>query len=385
MEFKDWFCLNKRESFTIDAKINPADAQFYFGRPVLQDRMHKQIARAFVDPQVPKMMVWGPYGSGKTQTLYYLAHWLENSKPTSCKWKPHVVHLEVEVQSKSTARNWHLQNMEALGMQAVQAWLHTLYDQSAKLEEELANLTADPNIVTAFAHLRGGGDLAFNAWRWLSGQGLTATELRNIQVTRNLGDVGVGDLVGALQACGSLARAVGECLVFFIDEMEELQNVREGDAAESWHQYIRKLSDNANSSVGFIIGFKADTRDQAPEMLIRGDVYSRVGANNYIELETLAAPANVKQFVEEMLQHLVDQSLAGKRIQDKGLSATAQTYPFTAAAFDLLCDYACQDTIKSTPRNIIKAINDAAIASWDANTEVVDDDVVNEIAPMVFG
>jgi hypothetical protein len=54
--------------------------------------------------------------------------------------------------------------------------------------------------------------------------------------------------------------------VFFIDEMEELQNVRTGDAAESWHQYIRKLADNANSSVGFVIGFKADemTRD-APD------------------------------------------------------------------------------------------------------------------------
>lgn len=32
MEFKEWFCLNNRESFTIDAKVNPDDARFYFGR-----------------------------------------------------------------------------------------------------------------------------------------------------------------------------------------------------------------------------------------------------------------------------------------------------------------------------------------------------------------
>jgi len=55
MEFKDWFCLKQRESFTIDAKIIPTDAQFYFGRKPLADRMRKQISRAFIDPQIPKM------------------------------------------------------------------------------------------------------------------------------------------------------------------------------------------------------------------------------------------------------------------------------------------------------------------------------------------
>ena len=385
MDFKQWFCLNQRESFTIDPKITPADARFYFGRQQLEERMRKQITRAFVDPQVPKMMVWGPYGCGKTQTLYYLAYWLKNNKPASCKGTPHVVHLEIEVQSRSVAANWHLQNMEALGMQAVQGWVRKLYDQSSNFEQELEKLCPDRNIATVFGHLRGGGEIGFDAWRWLTGQKLTARELQNIRVTRNLGDVGAGDLVVALQACGNLARAVGECLILFIDEMEELQNVREGDAAESWHQYIRKLSDNANSSVGFIIGFKADTRDDAPEMLIRGDVFSRVSPNNYIELETLSAPQNVKQFVEEMLAHLVDQNQANSRIQAKSLPSTVQTYPFTATAFDLLCDYACQDAIKSTPRNIIRTINECAIAAWDASKEIVDDQIVNEIAPIIFG
>lgn len=111
--------------------------------------------------------------------------------------------------------------------------------------------------------------------------------------TRNLGAVGVGDLVAGIEACGNLAKAVGECLILFIDEMEELQNVREGDAAESWHQYIRKLSDNANSSVGFVIGFRADTRDDAPKVLVRGDVFSRIGSHNYIELDTLAGQAGI--------------------------------------------------------------------------------------------
>lgn len=385
MDFKNWFCLKDRESFTIDPKINSADAGFYFGRAQLGQRMKNQLKRAFIDPQVPKMMVWGPYGCGKTQTLYYLADWMEHDKPASCKGEPHTVHVEIEVRSKSTAAEWHLQNMEALGTAAVQGWLKELFSKSADFDSELVKLTSDPNLVQAFSHLRGGGDLGFAAWRWITGQSLSAKELQEIKVTRNLGSVGVGDLVASLQACGSLAAAVGHRLVFFIDEMEELQNVRTGDAAESWHQYIRKLADNANYSVGFVIGFKADTPDESPEMLVRGDVRTRVSPNNYIELETLAAPANVQQFVQEMLAHLVNQEEAEKRIHADSLSSTKDTYPFTASAFALMCDYACQDVIKSTPRNIIRTINECAIASWDAQQKVIDDDIVNEIAPIIFG
>lgn len=385
MEFKSWFCLNQRDSFTIDPKINHSDARFYFGRQQLDDRMKKQMSRSFVDPQVPKMMVWGPYGCGKTQTLYYLEHFLRNSKPASCKYTPHVVHLEIEVQSRSTAANWHLQNMEAIGMSVVQSWLQTLFNKSQDFEKTLIEIASEPNIARALGYLRGGGDLGFAAWRWLSGQKLSAKELQEIKVTRNLGDVGVGDLVTAIQACGNLAKSIDFCLILCIDEMEELQNVREGDAAESWHQYMRKLADNANSTVGFIIGFKADTRDDAPGVLLRGDVFSRLSSSNYIELETLAAPANVKQFVTEMLAHLVNQIESNKQIQDNNLPSTVQTYPFTASAFDLLCDYACQDAIKSTPRNIIRTINECAISAWDQQKHIIDEDIVNDIAPIIFG
>jgi len=383
--FKDWFCLSGRETFTIDPKVNPSDSRFYFGRDPLRDRMRKQISRAFIDPQVPKMMIYGAYGSGKTQTLHYLAYDLVNGAPKSCKGKPHVVHLDIEVQSKSMAEQWHLQMMEALRMATVQEWLQALFVKSANFEQEVDKLTDDPNIAMAFKQLRGGGDLAFNAWRWLTGVKLAPKELVEIKVTRSLVDIGVGDMVAALQACGNLARAVGACLIFFIDEMEELINIKQGDAAGSWHQYTRKLADNSNSSVGFVIGFKAVTVDEAPKMLVREDILSRISRANMVELETLSAPANVKTFVEEMLAHLVDHKAADKLIKAKKLSSSESKYPFSATAFDLLCDYACQDAIKSTPRNIIRTITDCAIAAWDAQKRIIDDDIVNEIAPIIFG
>lgn len=383
--FRDWFCLNNRETFTIDPKVNPGDARFYFGRDTVRDRMKRQISRAFIDPQVPKMMIYGGYGCGKTQTLYYLAYEIGANPPASCKGKPHAVHLAIEVQSKSMAEQWHLQMMEALGMATVQGWLQQLYQKSSSFESEVDRLAGDPNIAMVFKELRGGGGLGFNAWRWLTGQKLPAGDLQSLKITRNLADVGVGDMVASLQALGNLARSVGACLVFFIDEMEELINIKQGDAAESWHQYTRKLADNSNSSVGFVIGFNAVTVDEAPKILVREDILTRISRANLVELETLSAPANVKMFVEEMLAHLIEQPKAEKLIQKEKLPSTIKTYPFTATAFDLLCDYACQDPIKSTPRNIIRTINECAIAAWDSQKKVVHDDIVDEIAPIVFG
>ena len=385
--FQDWFCLKNRATFTIDPRINPDDAQFYFGRDEIRQRIRKQVSRAFLDPQVPKMMVYGPYGCGKTQTLYHMAWDLKTNKPASCKGKPYVVHLNIEVNSKSGADLWHLQLMEALTMQTVQAWLQVLFSKSQDFDSDVAALSPDVNIIQGFKQLRGSGEIAFTTWRWLSGQKLTSKELQEIKVTRNMSDVGVGDLVAILQSTGNLARAVGHCLIFFVDEMEELQNVKTGDAADSWHQYARKMSENANSSVGLVIGFKADTIDDAPRMLIRQDILSRLGKNNLIDLPPLPSTANVKQFLEEMLAHLLDQDAAEKVIQAESLPSVKGTFPFTASAFELMCDYACQDSIKATPRNIIKSISECAIAAWDATPKkrVIDDSIVNEIAPIVFG
>src|SRR5206468_8019464 len=109
-----------------------------FGREPLLKQIKKQLSRAFIQPQVPKMMFYGAYGSGKTQTLYHLAWDLKAHKPSSCKGEPHVVHLDIEVQSKSNADSWHLQMTEALEMRTVQAWLQQLFGSVPKFEDEIA-------------------------------------------------------------------------------------------------------------------------------------------------------------------------------------------------------------------------------------------------------
>ena len=385
MEFKNLFCLNKRDSFTIDPKITPSDARFYFGRKEKEKQIKTQIRKCFIAPGTPKMMIWGPYGSGKTQTLYYIDYYLNNEKPPSCYLNPFVVHIDTEVQSKSDCAAIHIQLLETLGKEPVTKWVTDLFNKVDDLNKELRELVGDPNSVTCLEELRAGGASSLFAWRWLSGQTLSNTDLQALKVTRNLGQLGAGDMVNLLVGIGKLAEKNGEKLIFMLDEMEQLQNVRTGDSTESLHQYFRKLADPANSSIGFIIGCTADTRDEMPRILNRADVSTRIGEINYIEIPHLPAVQDVKTFVKELLEHLVDQKAADKKIKSEKLKVPLEAFPFTGNAFELLCDYASQDPVKALPRNLINSINECAIQAWDEKKLFVNETIVNDVAPLVFG
>jgi hypothetical protein len=385
MDFKEWFCLNGRDSFTIDAQINPDDAQFYFGRPTKLKELQAQLRKGFIDPGVPKIFIYGSYGSGKTQTLYHLDYYLQHDPPRSLRLKPTVVHAVLEMQSKSDHLDWHLQLMEALGKERVSRWLDGLFSKVPSMDAALASLFSDYNMTNAVKNLRGGGEMPMLAWRWLAGHRLSPTELQRLQLTRNAGDIGAADIVKVLVGLGHLAEKNDEKLIFFMDEVEQFRNITNPDCLEAVHNYLRQLSEPKNSSVGFIMSFYALTEDEMPQMVARGDIRNRIGAINYIEIPPLPSVEDVRAFISELLSNFIDRKAAEDKIEQQGLSVSLDTYPFDAEAFERLCDYASQDPVKALPRNIIKSINEAAISAWDVEKAVIHIDIVNEVASLVFG
>jgi DNA polymerase III delta prime subunit len=385
MNFRNWFSLKGRDSFTIDPKINPDDARFYFGRDEIKSKLKAQIRRAFVDPGVPKMVIYGSFGSGKTQTLYNLQHYLQNDPPKSLKFKARTVDVVLEMQSKSDHLDWHLQLMEALGKDTVAKWVDVLFGKVPNLDQHLEGFLNDYNLIQAVKNLRGGGEMPLLAWRWLSGHKLSPTDLQRLQLTRNLGDVGAGDMVNVLVGLGRLAEQNEEKLIFLMDEAEEFNNIRDADALDSVHSYLRKFAEPWNSSVGFIMSAYSLTIDDMPSMMIRQDVRTRIGAINYVEIPPLPTVEDVRAFLSQLLAEFIDQKAAEKKIQKEGLGVPLETYPLSAEAFEMVCEYASQDPTKSLPRNIIKTLNECAIAAWDEEKPIVDANTVNEIAPLVFG
>ena len=318
MDFTEWFCLKARDSFTIDPKINPEDAKFYFGRDTIKTQFINQIRRAFLSPGVPKMLIYGPFGSGKTQTLFYIGHVLRNEKPATCKQNPYTVHLDLEMRSKSDFRDWHLQLMEALSKDQVVQWIGGVSAKGANFEIELKEIFRnDSNMVEAAKGLTR-GDLIFTAWRWFCGQPLSPKELESLRVTRNLGDVGVGDMINLLLSLGRLAERNNEKLVFLVDEAEQFKNVGGGekgrDAMESLHDYLRKLSEPSNSSIGLIIAGTAVTLDDMPEWYYRSDILTRIGKDNVVDIPHLPAVTEVEGFIKELLAEFIDKDKADTMI-----------------------------------------------------------------------
>jgi hypothetical protein len=384
MDFKDWFCLNKRDSFTIDPKMNPGDAKFYFGRHEIMKQLKAQLRRSFIDPKVPKMIIFGPYGSGKTQLLYHIDYLLTNDPPETCKLKPHMIHLNIEMKSKSDHRHWHLQLMEALGKDIVTSWVEAISKRVPNIEDELKKIFLDPNLAEAMRKLLIGG-LELTAWRWLCGQELAAKELEQLKVTRNLGYIGAGDMAGAVRSIGKLAEINGLKLVFMIDEAERFAAVKTGDGTEYLTDYLRELSEKSNNSVGFMLAGTAGAMDELPSVFVSPAVIRRLGRNNYIDIPYLAAVTDVKIFLKELLKELVDLRAAEQRIRELSLQASLETYPFDADSFDLLCQYATEDPTKALPSHLIHCLNECAISTWDEKKPVIEANVVNDVAPLIFG
>jgi len=385
MDFKEWFCLNGRESFTIDPKVNPDDVRFYFGREEIKNRIKAQLRRSFVEPGVPKMVIYGSFGSGKTQTLFHLEHYLQNECPKACRHTPRILHLDLEMHSRSDHKSWHLQLVETLGKSTVSAWIDRLFSRTQNLDTELRRIFGNVNIAEAAKNLRAGGDIGLLAWRWFCGYELKANELERLNVTRSLGDLGAGDMVNALVGIGRLAERNEEKLIFLMDEAEQFKNVKTGDATESLHTYLRKLAEPSNSSVGFIIASYALTLDDMAELLVRADVRTRIGENNFVEIPPLPSIKDVEIFLKELLAELVEQNKAEEKIQKESLGVSLETYPFTAEAFEMLCEFASEDPTKALPRNLIKAVNEFAISAWDERKPIIEPNIVNEIAPLIFG
>ena len=385
MDFRDWFCLKDRDSFTIDPQITPDDARFYFGREEIKSQLKAQVRRGFVDPGVPKIVIYGSYGSGKTQTLYHLDHHLRTDPPKSLRFNPKTTMVVLEMQSKSDHLSWHLQLMEALGKDTVANWVDTLFGKVPNFDGLLTQMLGDHNLIQAVKTLRGGGEMPLLAWRWMSGYRLSPTELQRLQLTRNLGDVGAGDLVNVLIGLGHVAEQNGEKLIFLMDEAEEFRNIRNPDALDSVHSYLRKLAEPWNSAVGFVISSFALTLDDMPDSMVRADVRTRIGAINYVEIPPLPTVNDVRRFLTELLSEVINRESAERRIQEQALGSSLETYPFSAEAFDMVCEYSSQDPAKALPRNIIRTLNECAISAWDEGKSIIDVSIVTSIAPLVFG
>jgi hypothetical protein len=291
--------------------------------------------------------------------------------------------LAIEMKSKSNHQDLHLQLMEGIGKGVVTEWVRSISKKGLVLEEELRKIFSDENIVQALIKLIVGG-MDYIAWRWLTGQDLSNKELEQLCVTRNLGQIGSGAMVDELVGIGRFAELLGEKIIFLIDEAERFLSVQNIDALNALEDYFRELSENRNDTIGFFVAGTASNLEDTAPFLHSDSVLTRMGKQNVVIIPPIPSLDDVKSFITQMLSEIIDQSQADKNIKDNSLGIPLATYPFDTDSFDLLCEYASQDSYKTIPRSIINAINECAITAWDEQKRIINSDIVNGIAPLVF-
>ncbi|MCZ7577050.1 MAG: hypothetical protein M5U18_08440 [Dehalococcoidia bacterium] len=375
---KEILCLN-RPNFAINPKQSFDDAQLFFGQAQNKEII-SNIETGYMAGYLPRIYLFGNYGTGKTHLLYHLKHHFDNVK-TPFDVMAYVV--TVESDSRTRYQSLHKKLLDAVGLKAVtDAFNDYTMGLGADREAKLRELFPENNTLTAMRLLQAGQMLQTLAWRWLSGEKLSNAELGNLGITSNLQES--GDLVDALVHVGELFKRTDRHLFFMVDESESLQVVSNRDSQRSWHDAFRRLADHQdNQSIGWMLTFYTTMANEAPEFMLEGDITTRLGREGQVTLEPLA-PVEVKRFLGDLLEAFIDRDCAKERIQSEGLPTTPALFPFTQDGFDAFVDQAQAAPELAIPRVILKAVTALALEALRTGRTIFDASLVEEVVPQEF-
>jgi len=376
---QEYFCLRDRPNFAINVKTSSEDAAHYFGSTHLDERLASKIEMGFRTGFPAKIYLAGEYGAGKTHTLYHIKHHFESGWDEASEgYRVLPLVFELEASSESTYRVLHGEMLNAIGMERLKATVtQFLAASAAELDRRMREVFGSDDLVHVMRSMAvGTGEGAFLAWRWLTGESLSPRDRADLGVAESLS--GTYDLVNVIVRLGKLFEVQGERLLFLVDEAESLHNVTKPDPQRSWHDGIRKLADQDNSTVSFVLAYFETPTMRMPTFIKEADIITRIGPENVIEVAPMEGVENVRQFVEQLCEYMIDPSCAARRD-----AAPSHPYPFEQPALELFSELCVEDLGAAVPRNIIRAVSECALETYRRGKPLVSEDVVQQVVPQV--
>lgn len=368
------FCLKDgRRNFTINFRINHEDRAAYFGKRKLNEEIIEDIRERYMMGSQPKKYLYGQYGAGKTHTLFNIKYELEES-PKALANKDYKVRcrlIETEFKEKTNYNYLHAQMMEALTLEEVKSAIDEYLAKNAgpKLDDKLRDDFGDANIARAIRALGYAGD-SITIWKWLCGGSLTAAELTSHSLTKNMDTV--SEMYRVL--VGIMRFFVDKSIyyLFLLDEMEGLTNIRNPDCRESFHDAFRRLADDDNDFVGFIVSIYAMQEEEIPDFVYREDIKTRLNQANIHPIDYLAHDDDIQQFLKDFFSLVIDENKRQEKERKNQIPANLEYYPLTEQAMEELVHLASSAPTSSLPRNFIAALNEGAVHAARRNSYVID-------------
>jgi Cdc6-like AAA superfamily ATPase len=312
---------------------NPrAEARAFVGpRRATADSFVEHVSRIIKIGRVPKAVLWGAFGTGKTHFGYYVGLKLAEIA--------RVVYVECPPCHRRTKySDLHAAIMRKIGREYALGLFEQTIREANRTGKPLAEALGLDQDLTAV--IRGGfGSDRTTLWRYLSGERLGSREVRLIDAISP--QIREDDAVAIVNSIAKLVRSQeSKQLFIMIDEFENTHALL-GDSLMMFIGAVRGLVDES-SEVGVVFIASVRSLDEMPFIIVEDPVRRRIGLTNFMEY---------KEYTRKELEELIHQLIEFRRVKGFSLdqvlkedignineNITAKTYPFTQEAIILAID-----------------------------------------------
>jgi hypothetical protein len=327
----------------------------------------------------PKRLLWGPYGGGKTHTLYRTLN--ELGKLTAIQ----PVRVECPDLGKRSVFNDLYRDgiMPVLGEDTVVGLFERAIEQVpvARRDEYLRRLRdflGDEPLSKAVAQLMNPNFERLRLWAWLSGIPLSRGELNDLGQTQDLDSAEPARLAEMVILIGRVMKRVdGKTLVLCLDEMERMKAVGP-DSIATFVTGFTRLMDPNQRDVAVLLGCSAALFDEMPDIFARnGPVVSRLGSQATIEVPHIPDP-DVDGFIRQVIAFVREANAPIAQLVATAKKATSEHvdqdfFPFSVEALQAMKSRLSRDM---TPREITIAMTQAAGRAHLATRPCVTSDLI---------
>lgn len=365
---QELYCLKKgRNNFEIDAET---DSDFYVPRSGLDiDTITKNVQNDLITDRCPKRFVNGPYGVGKTHTLFTVTSALRRALAKT-PFGVEIVYISApDFPKNARFLDLYAHMLNTIGKPKILTLFQKLYQDFMRekigwKKDELAIAVhkkldeVNFDLATAISVNSPDENLI---WRWLVGGTGSGSELTSLGLSSHLSEADPQMLVRILEIIGKLFEIYEKRkLIILLDECERWEDL--SDAARgSLNLGFLRLADKKNKHVSVIWSISTEAGGwEAETTVLEKAVIDRIQPRNVIVIPTLDL-ADAKKFMKDVIQFVRDPKCDVKsktKAHPPSEKVDATTYPFSEDALEQILAGIPEES-QLTPRRLIEALTNA--------------------------